>query len=399
MVKSPSQRTRDPEATRARILAAAKAEFARKGLGGARVDDIAARAKANKRMLYHYFGNKEDLFRITLEDAYADFRAAEARLEIEKDDPITAIKRLVSFTWKYYLDNPEFITLVNSENLHKARHIRNSKRMREMSRPFVGRMRDLLERGAAAGLFRADLDPVQVNITIAAIGLLLPHQPLHRIDRLRTRPDERGCTGAARRLQHPDHSPDGLHTGDARQDRGQGMTGSALVTGARRGIGKAIALALADAGFDVAVADVAASEELEAVAEAIRGRGRKAAAIAGDIAAVETHAILLDAAEQALGPLTTLVNNAGVSVLSRGDLLDVTPESYDRCDRVNARGTFFLTQAFARRLLGRASDTHRSIIVISSANAAGAVDRPRRILHLQGRRLDDLEALCRAPFR
>lgn len=147
------------------------------------------------------------------------------------------------------------------------------------------------------------------------------------------------------------------------------MTGSALVTGARRGIGKAIALALADAGFDVAVADVAASEELEAVAEAIRGRGRKAAAIAGDIAAVETHAILLDAAEQALGPLTTLVNNAGVSVLSRGDLLDVTPESYDRCDRVNARGTFFLTQAFARRLLGRASDAHRSIIVISSANA------------------------------
>ncbi len=170
MVKSPSQRTRDPEATRARILAGAKAEFARKGLGGARVDDIAARAKANKRMLYHYFGNKEDLFRITLEDAYADFRAAEARLEIEKDDPITAIKRLVSFTWKYYLDNPEFITLVNSENLHKARHIRNSKRMREMSRPFVGRMRDLLARGAAAGLFRADLDPVQVNITIAATG-------------------------------------------------------------------------------------------------------------------------------------------------------------------------------------------------------------------------------------
>jgi AcrR family transcriptional regulator len=165
-----SFKARDPDATRARILKAAKAEFARKGLGGARVDDIALRAKSNKRMLYHYFGNKEDLFRITLEDAYADIRAAEARLEIEKDDPITAIKRLVSFTWKYYLDNPEFITLVNSENLHKARHIRSSKRMREMSRPFVGRMRDLLARGAAAGLFRADLDPVQVNITIAATG-------------------------------------------------------------------------------------------------------------------------------------------------------------------------------------------------------------------------------------
>jgi AcrR family transcriptional regulator len=163
-------KSRDPNATRARILAAAKAEFARKGLGGARVDDIAARARANKRMLYHYFGNKEELFRITLEDAYAGIREAEARLEIEKDDPITALKRLIRFTWGYYLANPEFITLVNSENLHKARHIKSSERMREMSRPFVDRMRSLLERGAEARLFRKDLDPVQVNITIAAIG-------------------------------------------------------------------------------------------------------------------------------------------------------------------------------------------------------------------------------------
>jgi AcrR family transcriptional regulator len=165
-----SFKARDPNATRARILAAAKVEFAKKGLGGARVDDIAARAKTNKRMLYHYFGNKEDLFRITLEDAYAEIRVAEAGLEIEKDEPITALKRLVRFTWSYYLANPEFITLVNSENLHKARHIKSSERMTEMSRPFVDRMRTLLERGARAKLFRKDLDPVQVNITIAAIG-------------------------------------------------------------------------------------------------------------------------------------------------------------------------------------------------------------------------------------
>ena len=170
MVKETAPRTRDPEATRRRILAAARVEFARKGLGGARVDDIAARAKANKRMMYHYFGNKEELFRITLEEAYGDIRAAEARLELEKDDPITALKRLVDFTWKYYLDNPEFITLVNSENLHKARHIKASERMRDMSRPFVARMKALLDRGVAMGLFRKGLDPVQVNITIAAIG-------------------------------------------------------------------------------------------------------------------------------------------------------------------------------------------------------------------------------------
>jgi AcrR family transcriptional regulator len=163
-------RSRDPEATKRRILAAAKAEFARKGLGGARVDDIAARAKINKRMLYHYFGNKEELFTRTLEDAYGAFREAEAKLRIEDDDPITAFRRLMTFTWKYYLDNPEFITLVNSENLHKARHIRKSDQMDAMNKPFMARMQTLLERGQAQGLFRADLDPIQILITVSGLG-------------------------------------------------------------------------------------------------------------------------------------------------------------------------------------------------------------------------------------
>lgn len=163
-------RTRDPDATRARILAAAKSEFAKKGLGGARVDDIAARAKINKRMLYHYFGNKEELFQRTLEDAYADFRKAEAALKIEQDEPITAFKRLMRFTWEYYLANPEFITLVNSENLHKARHIRKSAAMDALNKPFVARMQALLERGVAAGLFRSDLDPVQILIALSGLG-------------------------------------------------------------------------------------------------------------------------------------------------------------------------------------------------------------------------------------
>jgi AcrR family transcriptional regulator len=163
-------RSRDPQATQARILAAAKAEFAKKGLGGARVDDIAAKARINKRMLYHYFGNKEELFQRTLEDAYADFRNAEADLKIEQDDPITALKRLVTFTWEYYLANPEFITLVNSENLHKARHIRKSDMMDALNRPFVSRMQTLLERGAAEGLFRSDLDPIQILIALSGVG-------------------------------------------------------------------------------------------------------------------------------------------------------------------------------------------------------------------------------------
>ena len=147
------------------------------------------------------------------------------------------------------------------------------------------------------------------------------------------------------------------------------MTGAAFVTGARRGIGKAIALGLADAGFDVAVMDLALSDELETVAAAIGAMGRKSVAVAGDIAKLEDHAPMLDRATALLGPLTTLVNNAGVSVMSRGDLLDVTAESYDRCLDVNTRGTFFLTQSFARRLLGVKTDGHRSIVTVSSANA------------------------------
>ena len=167
---TPAKKPRNPDETKRRILAAAKVEFAKKGLGGARVDDIAARAKANKRMMYHYFGNKEDLFRQVVEDAYGEFREREAALELDSLEPVAAIKTLIAFIWKYFLDNPEFITLVNSENLHKARHIKKSQRMQEMNRSFVGRMRRLLERGVKAQVFRKGLDPVQVNISIAAVG-------------------------------------------------------------------------------------------------------------------------------------------------------------------------------------------------------------------------------------
>lgn len=144
----------------------------------------------------------------------------------------------------------------------------------------------------------------------------------------------------------------------------------ALVTGARRGIGKAIALGLARAGFDIAINDLGPSAELDAAVAEARASGVRAAAIAGDIG---SHSAILDAAERALGPLTTLVNNAGVSVMNRGDLLEVTSESYDRCQTVNTRGPFFLTQAFAKRLLGRerAANLHHSIVTITSANAIG----------------------------
>ncbi len=163
-------RKRDADATKCRILAAAKAEFARLGLGGARVDDIAERAKTNKRMIYHYFGSKEGLFREVLEEAYLDIRDAEQGLELDDLAPREALETLVRFTWDYYLENPEFITLVNSANLHRGRHLENSERLRAASRRFVDMVRGILDRGVAEGVFRAGIDPVQLNITIAAIG-------------------------------------------------------------------------------------------------------------------------------------------------------------------------------------------------------------------------------------
>lgn len=167
---APRPRLRDSEATRARILEAAKKEFARNGLSGARVDVIAERAKANKRMIYHYFESKEGLFQTVLEQAYLDIRTAEQRLNLDPLDPREALERLVRFTWDYYLKNPEFITLVNSENLHRAKHLKKSELVKVANRRFVGMVGQILERGVAAGLFRDGIDPVQLNITIAAIG-------------------------------------------------------------------------------------------------------------------------------------------------------------------------------------------------------------------------------------
>lgn len=169
--KSPARtRLRDADATRARILAAAKSEFARLGLAGARVDEIADRAQANKRMIYHYFGNKEQLFQAVVEEAYYDIREAERNLALDHLPPRDALESLVRFTWQYYLDNPEFITLVNSENLHKARHLKRSEGVKRSSAGLVSMVEDILRRGEAEGVFRPGIDPVQLNITIAAIG-------------------------------------------------------------------------------------------------------------------------------------------------------------------------------------------------------------------------------------
>jgi len=161
---------RDSGRSRERILDAATEEFARHGLGGARVDRIAAGAGANKRMLYYYYGNKEELFLAVLESAYARIRAAERELRLADLAPEAAIRRLVTFTWDYYLAQPEFLTLLSTENLHEARHLKRSKQIAALHWPFVATIREVLRRGVADGKFRRGVDPVQLYISIAGLG-------------------------------------------------------------------------------------------------------------------------------------------------------------------------------------------------------------------------------------
>jgi AcrR family transcriptional regulator len=160
---------RDAERTRAAILDAATTEFARHGLGGARVDRISAAAGANKRMLYYYFGDKEGLFLAVLEAAYARIRSAEQRLSLLDVAPPDGVRRLIRFTWTYFLAHPEFMTLLNSENLHRASHLRKSRRARSLNSPLIATLGAVLDRGSREGVFRKGVDPLQLYISIAGL--------------------------------------------------------------------------------------------------------------------------------------------------------------------------------------------------------------------------------------
>ncbi|AUT76592.1 TetR/AcrR family transcriptional regulator [Paraburkholderia hospita] len=165
-----AKRLRDPIQTQARILAAAKAEFAKVGLGGARIETIAEKAGVNKRMIYEYFKGKEELFQTVLEEMWTDIRTEERTLALDSLPPVEAIRTYVTFTWNYYLKNPEFMSLVNSENLHRARHVKKSRRFSELHRGFVNMLQQILDRGVASGDFKPDIDASQLHLTIAALG-------------------------------------------------------------------------------------------------------------------------------------------------------------------------------------------------------------------------------------
>lgn len=166
--RSPGER--DPERTRASILAAATEEFTANGLDGARVDEIARRSGINKRMIYYYFGDKSGLYLAVLEASYADIRNAEIKLHLTDRDPADAMRELVAFTWKYFIEHPEFLSLLNTENLHRSRHLKTSKKIRELHSPLVGIITALLERGVREKVFRTGVDPVQLYVTIASLG-------------------------------------------------------------------------------------------------------------------------------------------------------------------------------------------------------------------------------------
>jgi TetR/AcrR family transcriptional regulator len=163
------RRIRDPARTRESILATAEAEFARHGFGGGRVDRIARKARANKRMIYHYFGHKDGLYLAVLERVYGAKRAAERALEVDHRDPEAAIRILVDFNFDYCRDHPEFQLLLNDENLHRARHISRSRIVRQLYSPAVETIRTVLAEGATRGLFRDDVDPMQLYVTIVGL--------------------------------------------------------------------------------------------------------------------------------------------------------------------------------------------------------------------------------------
>jgi len=174
MARDPSpggeERLRDADRSQSTILAAARDEFAEFGLGGARVDRIAERAGLNKRLIYYYFEDKDKLFQAVLENVYTDIRERERNLRLTELEPATAVRRLIEFTWDYYREHPEFITLLNSANLHRARHLSESQRARELNSPVIETLGAVLERGRREGTFRGGVDPVQLYVSIAGLA-------------------------------------------------------------------------------------------------------------------------------------------------------------------------------------------------------------------------------------
>jgi AcrR family transcriptional regulator len=164
----PPERIRDAERTRADILAVATSEFADRGYAGARINEIADKTSTTKRMIYYYFGGKEQLYIAVLEQAYSRIRGLEQQLDVEHLDPVEAIRELAGLTFDHHESHPDFIRLVSIENIHRARHIARSTVLSNLANPALDVLDAILSRGRAAGVFRDDVDALDVHQVISA---------------------------------------------------------------------------------------------------------------------------------------------------------------------------------------------------------------------------------------
>ncbi|WP_093614625.1 TetR/AcrR family transcriptional regulator [Actinoplanes philippinensis] len=162
------ERRRDAERTRTELLDVATEEFADRGYSGARVDEIAARTRTTKRMIYYYFGGKEQLYLAVLERAYAEIRAAERTADVGHLDPVAAVRRLAEVTFDHHEAHPAFIKLVGVENAQQAKHMNHVARLVDLNSSAVDLLREVLDRGHDEGLFRADVDALDVHMMISS---------------------------------------------------------------------------------------------------------------------------------------------------------------------------------------------------------------------------------------
>lgn len=162
-------RVQDPEGTKQNIIEVAAQEFALNGLSGARIDEIAAKTRSSKRMIYYYFGSKEGLYVSALENAYRQVREGEAKLDVEDLPPLDALKRLVEFTFDHHHQHEEFIRMVMIENIHHAEFLERSDVIGDLNVTAIGNIETIYAKGLAEGLFRAGLDPLEIHWQISAL--------------------------------------------------------------------------------------------------------------------------------------------------------------------------------------------------------------------------------------
>jgi len=163
-------RTNDADETRNNILDVATREFADKGLAGARIDEIAEKTNSSKRMIYYYFGGKDELYRAVLERAYLGIREREAAANFEALPADEALKAQIEHSFDYHAAHPEFVRLVMNENIHHAEHLAHVPGIQDRNRAVIASLRTIIDKGVAAGMFRSDIDPIDLHMSISAMS-------------------------------------------------------------------------------------------------------------------------------------------------------------------------------------------------------------------------------------